>query len=78
MGDIRIRVPQHIHIEYTLGNGILTKQLLDLLNTLILQSIPEKGEQDHLLGLFADQAEILDQITESIMVARETSSLRVE
>jgi hypothetical protein len=77
MGDIRIHVPQQIHIEYTIRNGLLTKHLLDLLNTLMLQSKPGTGEHDDLLGLFTDQAKLLDQITESIMQTRETSSLRV-
>jgi len=77
MGDIRIHVPQQIHIEYTIRNGLLTKHLLDLLNTLMLQGKQGTGEHDDLLGLFTDQAELLDQITESIMQTRETSSLRV-
>jgi hypothetical protein len=77
MGDIRIHVPQQIHIEYTIRNGLLTKHLLDLLNTLMLQGKPGTGEHDDLLGLFTDQAELLDQITGSIMQTRETSSLRV-
>ncbi|UCH95216.1 MAG: hypothetical protein JSV88_33920 [Candidatus Aminicenantes bacterium] len=77
MGNILIHVPQNIHIEYTLENGLLTKNLLELLNTVMLQNEPGTGDSDSLLGLFADQAEILDQITEAIMQTRETSSLRI-
>ena len=77
MGDILIHVPQHIHIEYTLGNELFTKQLLEILNTVMLRKEPESGEQDSLLGLFAHEAELLDQVTESIMQTRETGSLRV-
>ncbi len=77
MGDIKIHVPQQLHIEYTIRNGLLTKHLLDLLNTLMLQSKPGTGDHDDLLGLFSDQAELLDEITGYIMETRETSSLRV-
>jgi hypothetical protein len=38
----------------------------------------EKTEEpDQLLGLFADDTELIDQITESAMQARERDSLRV-
>jgi hypothetical protein len=77
MGDIMIHVPQNIHIEYTIENELLTKNLLELLNTLMLKYKPETGEPDGLLGLFAEKAELLDEITESIMQTRETSSLRI-
>jgi len=37
MGSITIRIPQQVHIEYTLKNAGLTKRILDLLNTLIVR-----------------------------------------
>ncbi len=37
MGNITIRIPQQVHIEYTLKNAGLTKRILDLLNTLIVR-----------------------------------------
>ncbi|CAK8716284.1 hypothetical protein KKHLCK_05400 [Candidatus Electrothrix laxa] len=37
MGDITIRIPQKIHIEYTLKSKQMTKRILDLLNTLVLR-----------------------------------------
>jgi hypothetical protein len=77
MGDIMIHVPQNIHIEYTIENELFTKNLLELLNTLMLKYKPKKGESDGLLGVFAEKAELLDEITESIMQTRETSSLRI-
>lgn len=77
MGDILIHVPQNINIEYTLGNGPLTEHLIELLNIVLLGNETETSEQDSLLGLFAGQADLLDEITESIMQTRETSSLRV-
>ena len=37
MGNITIRIPQQIHIEYTLKNAGLTRRILDLLNNLIVR-----------------------------------------
>lgn len=37
----------------------------------------ERIELDKLLGLFADEAELLDHVTESAMRARENDPLRV-
>ncbi|MCI5137547.1 MAG: hypothetical protein D3922_03835 [Candidatus Electrothrix sp. AR1] len=37
MGNITIRIPQQIHIEYTLKNARLTRRILDLLNGLIVR-----------------------------------------
>ncbi len=76
MGDILIHIPQHIHIEYTIDNGPLTKRLLDLLNTMMLRSESKKEDKDGLLGLFSYQSELFDQITECALYARETDALR--
>ena len=79
MGNIMIHVPQHIQVEYTLDSALLTQRVLELLNTVILRhdtsSQPENT--DHLLGLFAEEADILDQVVESAMQTRETAALRV-
>jgi hypothetical protein len=79
MGDIMIHVPQRIHIEYTLEYDNLTRHLLDILNTLILQRVPTRQADpgNELLGLFADQPDLLDHVTEQAMQARETDALRV-
>ena len=37
MGDITIRIPQQIHIEYTLKSASLAKRILDLINALIFR-----------------------------------------
>lgn len=74
MGQIMIHVPQDIQVEYTVANNLLTKQVLDLLNLVMLRSQNELP--DNVTGLFADQAELLDQIVESAMQQRETASLR--
>ncbi|MBD3326547.1 hypothetical protein GF339_18325 [candidate division KSB3 bacterium] len=79
MGDITIHVPQRIHIEYTLENEMVTRHLLDVLNAMLLQSLPTpEGQNDALLGLFADQPELLDQVTEQAMQARETVPQRID
>jgi hypothetical protein len=78
MGNITINIPQNIQIEYTLDNGLITKHLLETLNTMMLRLEPSKAEANDLLGLFADQAEVLDHITESAMQSRETDPLRVD
>lgn len=72
-----IHVPQQIHIEYTVENGRLTQRVLDLLNAVMLRNEPQPQEKDSLLGLFADQPDLLDQVTEAAMQSRETDPLRV-
>ena len=78
MGNITIHIPQQIHIEYTIDNRLMAKELLDLLNTTILRTELESGKPNRLLGLFSDQADLLDETIERAMQARETAKLRVE
>ena len=49
MGDITIRIPQKIHIEYTLKSAALAKRILDLINTLIFRD-DVKDDSAHLLN----------------------------
>ena len=80
MGNIKIHVPQHIQVEYTLDSAPLTQRVLELLNMLILRhntTSSQSANTDHLLGLFAEEADILDQVVESAMQTRETATLRV-
>ncbi|MCI5146708.1 MAG: hypothetical protein D3923_14585 [Candidatus Electrothrix sp. AR3] len=37
MGDITIRIPQKVHIEYTLKSAQLTRRILDILNAMIIR-----------------------------------------
>lgn len=80
MGNIKIHVPQHIQVEYTLDSALLTRRVLELLNMLILQhntTSSQSANTDRLLGLFAEEADALDQVVESAMQTRETATLRV-
>jgi hypothetical protein len=43
----------------------------------MLQNEPESGNTNRLLGLLTDQADLLDQVVEHAMQARETAQLRV-
>ena len=76
MGTITIRVPQDVNLEYEASSLKSTESLLATLKELRLiakNMVPE----DRLLGLFADDSELLDQVTESAMRARENDPLRV-
>jgi hypothetical protein len=75
MGIITIKVPKDINIEYKVDSVEDTENLLEKLNEMKMKSEPD--ELDKLLGLFTDEAELLDQITESTMKSRENDPLRV-
>ncbi|MEM7532934.1 MAG: hypothetical protein AAF639_12210 [Chloroflexota bacterium] len=81
MGSITIYVPQSIKIEYTLNHGSMTQSLLDMLNRLFLQLNPTPTSKQQpinsgLDGLFSDEPELIDQITEEAMQARATRMSR--
>jgi len=50
MGDITIRIPQKVHIEYTLKSAQLTRRILDMLNALIIRddtNLKQEPDSDH-------------------------------
>lgn len=47
MGDITIRIPQQIHIEYTLKSASLAKRILDFINALISRDAAFPTQQDN-------------------------------
>ena len=75
MGTITIKVPKDINIEYKVESVEATENLLEKLNEMKMKS--ESVELDKLLGLFADEAVLLDHVTESAMKVRENDPLRV-
>ncbi len=75
MGTLTIQVPRDIHYEYHVDNPVFIENLLDSLK--IHKRKPDPAGEDKLLGLFSDQADLLDEITESAMRARENDPLRV-
>lgn len=75
MGTITIKVPKNINIEYKVDSVEATENLLEKLNEMKMKS--ESVKLDKLLGLFADEAELIDNVTESAMKARENDPLRV-
>jgi hypothetical protein len=75
MGTITIIVPKDINIEYKVDSVEATENLLEILNEMKMKS--ESVKLDKLLGLFADEAELLDHVTKSAMKVRDSDPLRV-
>ncbi len=67
MGTITLKVPQDIHLEYQIDSSKMMAQLLEWLKPLK----PQPVTNDRLLGLFANDADFSEQITEPAMQARE-------
>ena len=75
MGTITIKIPKDINIEYKVESIQAAENILEKLNEMKMK--PEPVELDKLLGLFADEPELVDNVTESVMQARENDPLRV-
>ena len=74
MGTIIIKVPQEIQVECEINDAKSASILLETVKN--MEKIPEATDYDTLTGLFADEVELIDQITEWAMQAREKDSLR--
>jgi len=74
MGTIVLKVPQNINVKYEIDNLKIIEPLFNLLKHFKPASQPVKN--NNLLGLFADDAEVIDYVTESAMQARENNPLR--
>ena len=75
MGTITIKVPKDIEAEYELDSMEQVEKLIQNLNGLRVASLPLKS--DSLMGLFAEEAELMDQLIESAMKSREQDPLRI-
>jgi uncharacterized protein involved in tellurium resistance len=75
MGTITIKVPKDIDIEYKFDSVEATENLLEKLNEIKMKS--ESVKLDKLLGLFANEVELIDNVIESAMKARENDPIRV-
>lgn len=75
MGTITIKIPQNTNIEYIVNNIDLTEKIIEGLKSMKLT--PSKTINDSFLGLFADEDELINYVTESAMQSRDNSLLRV-
>ena len=75
MGTITIKVPKDIKVEYELESVEETENLIQRLKEIRIK--PLAAKPDHLMGLFSDDVELMDHITESAMKAREKDPLRI-
>ncbi|RKZ40151.1 MAG: hypothetical protein DRQ49_09290 [Gammaproteobacteria bacterium] len=75
MGTIVLKVPQNISVKYEIDNLKIIEPFLNLLKHLE-PAAPQPVKNNSLLGLFADDAEVIDYVTESAMQARENNPLR--
>ncbi len=75
MGNIIIKVPENIHKEYETDNLEIIRNLLKYLSNIELKS--KTAENDILSGLFSDESDMIDEITESAMQNRQ-NPLRYE
>ena len=77
MGEIIIKIPQNIHEEFELEDPKEIEQLIRSLKK-NKKEVKEKKKENLFLGLFADDPDLVDHITELAMQAREKHPLRIE
>ena len=73
MGTITITTPKEIRIQYVL-NTEETEKLIQKLQEIKVK--PLTPAPDNLMGLFSDDVDLMDQIMEWTMKARENDTLR--
>jgi|GEM_PF-809258 len=87
MGTLVIRIPEDINAEYEVSNSEIAEKLFEILKS--AAKLKEKSEswlgifkntysrkENVLLGAFEDDAELMDQVVEWAMQARERDPLR--
>ncbi len=74
MGTLVIRIPEDINAECEVSNSKIVNNLLKILK--LKSEIPKPAKKDTLAGMFADDAELMDQVVEWAMQARERDPLR--
>ena len=74
MGTIVLKVPQDINVKYEIDNLKIIEPLFNLLKH--FEPASQSMKNNNLLRLFADDAEVIDYVTESAMQARENNPLR--
>ena len=73
MGKVLITVPQKINFEYQISNIDVAQKLIQFIDRFTQQ----KDSENRILGLFEDDPELMDEITEMAMQNRENHPLRI-
>ncbi len=75
MGTITIQIPQDVKDKYVISNPEIAESLVEEIKTMQKKEMPDT--KDILKGLFSNDIDLIDQITEAAMEDREHHGLRV-